>query len=176
MIISYRGQRPKIGKNVYIAPTAVVIGNVHLQDNVSIWFNTVLRGDKDAIYIGENSNIQDNTTIHVDPGAPVNIGNNVTVGHNAMVHGCTIENGALIGINAVVLNHSIIGEGSIVAAGSVVTQGQKIVPYRLAVGIPAKEKKELNPADWSQYNAPVASYLRLKDEYMLENTFLEQEE
>ena len=169
MIITYKDKRPKIGKNVYIAPSAVVIGDVHIQDNVSIWFNAVLRGDNDAIYIGENSNIQDNVTIHVDTGDPVHIGKNVTVGHNAVVHGCKVENGALIGISAVVLNNAVVGEGSIVAAGAVVRNGQKIAPYRVAAGAPAKEKKELDPNDWPQYNSPVGHYLRLREEYAVKS-------
>lgn len=165
MIMTYNGKTPKIGKNVYIAPTATVIGDVTIADNASIWFNAVIRGDNDAIFIGENTNIQDNCTVHVDRGDPVHIGPDVTVGHNAVVHGCTVEKGALIGINAVILNNAVVGEGSIIAAGAVVTQKQKIGPYQLAAGAPAKEKKVLDPEKWPQYNSPVGNYLRLKKAY-----------
>lgn len=165
MIITYKNKTPIIGKNVYIAPSAVVIGDVRIEDNVSIWFNAVVRGDKDSIFIGENTNIQDNCTIHVDKGDPVRIGANVTVGHNAVVHGCTVENGVLIGINAVILNNAVVGEGAIIGAGAVVTGGRKIAPYRMAAGAPAMEKKDLDPKEWPNYNSPVASYLRLKEIY-----------
>jgi len=165
MLMEYRGKTPKIGKNVFIAPTAVVIGDVEIGDNVSIWFNAVVRGDNDSIYIGENSNVQDNCTLHVDKGDPLRIGANVTVGHNAVVHGCTVENGALIGIGAVVLNNAVVGEGTIVAAGSVVTRGQMVGAYRIVAGSPAKEKKELDPKAWPEYNSPVGRYLHLKEIY-----------
>ncbi len=165
MILAYNGKTPKIGKNVYIAPSAVVIGDVTLEDNASIWFNAVVRGDKDAIYIGKNSNIQDNCTLHVDEGDPLHIGADVTVGHNAVVHGCTVEKGVLIGINAVILNNAVVGEGAIIAAGAVVTGGQTIAAYHMAAGAPAKEKKALDPAAWPEYNVSVANYLKLKSVY-----------
>ena len=91
MILEYKGQKPKIGKNVFIAPTATVVGDVEIKDGASIWFGTVLRGDRAAVSVGENSNIQDNCTVHADPGKPAIIGDNVSVGHNAVIHACTIE-------------------------------------------------------------------------------------
>lgn len=120
MIIEYKGKRPRIGKDAYIAPTAVVIGDVEIGDGSSFWFNTVIREDSDAIRIGRNTNIQDNCTIHIDDGKPAVIGDNLTVGHNAVVHGCTTEDHCLIGIHSTILNGAHIRRGSIVASNALV--------------------------------------------------------
>ncbi len=146
MIIAYEGKQPQIGENVYIAPTAVIIGDVTLGDGASIWYGAVLRGDEAPIRVGKNTNIQDNCTVHTDEGKPVIIGDAVTVGHNAVLHGCTVENSCLIGIGALVLNAAQIRTGSIVAAGCVVRETQVIGPLQLVAGIPARVKREL-PAD-----------------------------
>ncbi len=143
MIIEFKGKRPKIGKNVFIAPTAVVIGDVEIGDGSSIWFNTVIRGDSDVIRIGRNTNIQDNCTIHIDEGKPAIIGDYVTVGHNAVVHGCTIEDYCLIGIHSTVLNGAHIRRGSIVASNALVMEGKSVGPCHLVAGVPAALKKEL---------------------------------
>ncbi|OQY03390.1 MAG: gamma carbonic anhydrase family protein [Desulfobacteraceae bacterium 4572_123] len=143
MIMAYNGKTPKIGKNVFIAPTAMIIGDVVIQDNSSVWYGAVLRGDTDSIKVGCDTNIQDNCTVHADPGKPARIGDRVTVGHNAVVHGCTVEDDSLIGINAVVLNKALIKSGSIVGAGALVKEGQVIGPCQLATGIPAAIKKDL---------------------------------
>ena len=145
MILDYKGTRPKIGKNVFIAPTAVVIGDVEIHDGVSIWYGTVVRGDRAPITIGSYTNIQDNCTLHTDPGKPVEIGERVSVGHNAVVHGCTLERYSLVGIGAVVLNTARVKEGSIVASGAVVKEGQIVGPHQLVAGIPAVLKKQLAP-------------------------------
>jgi carbonic anhydrase/acetyltransferase-like protein (isoleucine patch superfamily) len=143
MILELNGIRPVIGSDVFIAPTAVVAGNVTVGDGASIWYNTVLRGDTEAITIGAGTNLQDNCTVHADPGIPAVIGAGVVVGHNAVLHGCRIEDECLIGIGAVVLNRSWIRRGSIVAPGAVVVEGQEFGPFQLAAGIPAKMKKTL---------------------------------
>jgi carbonic anhydrase/acetyltransferase-like protein (isoleucine patch superfamily) len=143
MILTYRGKTPQIGKNVFIAPTAVVVGDVEIADGASIWYGAVVRGDLASIRIGRDTNIQDNGTIHVDEGKPCIIGEAVVVGHNAVVHGCTIEDQCLIGINAVVLNGAHIKEGSVVAAGAVVLENQVIGPLELAAGLPARIRKSL---------------------------------
>lgn len=165
MIIAYGGKEPKIGENVFIAPTAVVIGDVIIKDNASIWFNTVIRGDMAGIVIGENTNIQDNCTVHTDIGIPAVIGNNVTVGHNAVVHGCIVEDDCLIGINAVILNKAHVKRGSVVAAASVVKQGQSIGPFQLVAGAPATVKKDLPPDAGEIYQHPVRNYLKLAKAY-----------
>jgi carbonic anhydrase/acetyltransferase-like protein (isoleucine patch superfamily) len=144
MILAHHDKTPVIGKNVFIAPTAVVIGDVTIGDNSSIWFNAVVRGDLAPIVIGSCTNIQDNCTLHTDLDAPLNIGSYVTIGHNAVVHGCRIEDHVLIGMNAVLLNHAHIGTASIVAAGALIKEKQRIEGYRLVAGMPAQEKKVLD--------------------------------
>ena len=143
MILTYRGKTPQIGKNVFIAPTAVVVGDVEIADGASIWYGAVVRGDLASIRIGRDTNIQDNGTIHVDEGKPCLIGEAVVVGHNAVVHGCRIDDQCLNGINAVVLNGAHIKQGSVVAAGAVVLENQVIGPLELAAGLPARIRKSL---------------------------------
>ena len=121
----------------YIHPSAVIIGNVILGRDASVWPTAVLRGDRDAIVIGEETNVQDGAIIHADPGIPVHVGHRVTIGHRAVIHGCTIEDDCLIGIGAIVLNRAVIGRGSVVAAGAVVREGMIVPRYSLVVGIPA---------------------------------------
>ena len=165
MLIEYRGHKPAIGKNVFIAPTAVVIGKVTIKDNASIWYGTVVRGDRDTITIGQNTNIQDNCTLHVDPGKPIHIGDNVSVGHGAIVHGCTVEDYSLLGIKAAVLNGAHIQEGSIVASGAVVREGQVVGPLQLVAGVPAKMKKALDERIIEKNKATARTYLKLAGEH-----------
>jgi len=166
MIFEYNGRKPNIGKNVFIAPTAAVIGDVNIEDGVSIWYGVVIRGDRAPITVGKNSNIQDNSTVHADAGKPTVIGENVTVGHNAVVHACTIEDSCLIGINAVVLTDGYIKTGSIVAAGAVVRNGQIVGPYQLVAGIPAVIKKELAESSSQNIIKTANSYVKLARDYM----------
>lgn len=155
----------KIGKNVFIAPTASIIGDVTIEDGVSIWDGAVLRGDVSYIKIGKNSNIQDNVVIHVSHGVPTIIGENVTVGHLAMVHGAKIENNVIIGIHAVVLDNAEIGEGSVIGAGAVVTSRTKIPPNSLVLGIPAKVVKQgENIREMAVENGLI--YQELRDEHL----------
>lgn len=165
MILAYKGIKPQIGHNVFIAPTAVIIGDVRIGDNSSIWYGTVVRGDRDVITIGQNTNIQDNCTVHTDPGKPVSIGNNVSVGHGAVVHGCTLGDNSLIGINATVLNAAVIKKGSIVGSGAVVKQGQSIGPRELAAGVPAVVKKQLTEADVEGIVQTSRTYMMLSEEH-----------
>ncbi len=165
MILEYKGNKPRIGHNVFIAPTAVVIGKVSIGNNASIWFGSVVRGDRDTITIGDNTNIQDNCTVHTDPGKPVRIGGGVSIGHAAVVHGCTIENDCLIGIKAAVLNSAVIREGSIVASGAVVREGQEVGPFHLVAGVPAEVKKSLDDKTLNNIRGTVEIYTRLADEY-----------
>ena len=166
MIFEYKGIKPKIGKNVFIAPTAAIIGDVEIKEGASIWFGTILRGDRATVSVGENTNIQDNCTVHADPGKPAIIGSNVTVGHNAVIHACTIEDNCVIGINAAVLTSAYIKVGSVVAAGSVVKQGQIVGPYHLVTGIPATLKKELSKASAEKNKETADRYSQLALEYM----------
>lgn len=129
--------------NVYIAPGAVVRGNVSIGESSSIWYNAVVRADGIDVKIGDNTNIQDNCVVHADPGDSVDIGNNVTVGHGAIIHGCRIGDNTLIGMGAIILNNAQIGSNCIVGAGALVTEG-KIIPDRsLVIGSPAVIKREI---------------------------------
>jgi carbonic anhydrase/acetyltransferase-like protein (isoleucine patch superfamily) len=129
--------------NFWVADNATVIGSVELGDNASVWFNAVVRGDNDVISIGDNTNIQDGSVLHVDPGCPLHIGKCVTVGHKVMLHGCTIGDNTLIGINSVVLNRAKIGSNCIIGANALVPEGMEIPDFSLVLGSPAKIKKTL---------------------------------
>ncbi len=165
MILPYKGKMPVIGKNVFIAPTAVIIGDVIIEDNASIWFGAVIRGDRDTITIGAGSNVQDNCTLHVDSNHPLRIGSQTTIGHNAVIHGCTIADRVLIGIGAVVLNDALIHEGSVVAAGSVVPEGMVVGPLELAAGVPAKIKKRYEHDRAQTHVREAGIYLELSSDY-----------
>lgn len=155
MIYSLEDRAPVLeGAGHFIAENATVIGRVRLKACVNIWFNAVLRGDNDWIVIGENSNIQDASVLHVDPDAPLQVGDNVTVGHKVMLHGCTIDDNSLIGIGSVILNHAKIGTNSIVGANSLITEGKEFPDGVLIVGSPAKvvrdlTKDEIRHITWS---------------------------
>lgn len=132
------------GKGRYfVAPNATVIGRVTLEEDVSVWFNAVIRGDREPIRIGARSNIQEGAVLHADPGFPLDIGEEVTVGHLCMLHGCTIGNGSLIGIGAIVLNGATIGAGSLIAAGSLIPEGKVIPPGSVVFGTPGKVAREV---------------------------------
>ncbi|MBI9087442.1 MAG: gamma carbonic anhydrase family protein [Desulfobacterales bacterium] len=161
MILAYKGKKPNIEGNVFIAPTAVVIGDVTIGAGASIWYGAVIRGDMEPIVIGEDTNIQDNCTVHTDEGYPTAIGARVTVGHNAVVHGCTLGDNCLIGIGALVLSGSVVEKEAVVAAGAVVREGQRIGPRELVAGIPAKLKRVLTAEEAKAFNKPMANYRAL---------------
>ena len=138
MLYYLKDKKPKnFGEN-WIAPNAVVIGNVTLEKNTSVWFNATIRGDIENIHIGEGSNIQDGSVLHTDPGYPLKIGKNVTVGHLVMLHGCTIEDNSLIGIGAIILNNANIGKNCIIGAKTLITENKEIPDNSLVVGAPGK--------------------------------------
>lgn len=136
-------QTPEDG-DFWVAPGAHVMGNVRLLTGASIWFNVVIRGDNELIEIGENSNIQDGTIMHTDPGMPLSIGAGCTIGHQAVLHGCTIGDNSLIGMGATVLNGAVIGANSLVGANALVTEGKVFPEGSLIVGSPAKAVRDLN--------------------------------
>jgi carbonic anhydrase/acetyltransferase-like protein (isoleucine patch superfamily) len=140
------GKAPQLGAGAWVADSAQVIGAVELGENASVWFGTVIRGDTETIRVGRNSNIQDGSVLHADPGVPLVIGDNVTVGHQVMLHGCTIGDGTLVGIQAVVLNNAKIGRNCIVGAGSVVTEGKEFPDNTLIFGSPAKAVRTIDEA------------------------------
>ncbi len=147
MIQKYKEKSPVISDSAYIASTAVIIGEVTLADNTSIWPNATVRGDMAPITIGEGSNVQDNCVVHVNTGVPTVLGDNVTVGHGAILHGCTIGNTCLIGMGAIVLDGAEIGDYSIVGAGSVVTPNKKFPPRSMIIGSPARVIRSLSDED-----------------------------
>src|SRR5262245_61525108 len=144
----------------FIAPGAVVIGSVVLGDNVSIWFNCVVRGDDDTITIGENSQLQDGCVVHVDPGFPVTVGRGVSVGHMAMLHGCTIGDGSLIGIKAVILNGARIGKNCLIGANALITEGKEIPDGSLVVGSPGKVVRQLSAEEITNINSFADWYVK----------------
>lgn len=161
MICTYEGKAPRIAEGVFIAPTAVVIGDVEIGKGSSIWYGAVLRADQGAIRIGEHSNIQDNCTVHVDNHDRVSIGDYVTIGHNAVIHGCTIASGCVVGMGAVVLNGAQLREGSVVAAGAVVRENQVVGPYHLVAGSPARLKRELTSDQALKNLQPAIDYAEM---------------
>ena len=153
---------PTIHPTAFIHPAAHVIGNVTLGARVSVWPTAVLRADSDAITIGEDSNVQDGTLVHVDPGVPCTIGARVAVGHRAIVHGATVEDECLIAMGAVLLNCVHVGRGSIVAAGALCREGFVIPPNSLVMGMPARIVRATTAADHERIGRTVASYLDLQ--------------
>lgn len=164
-MLPYLEHRPQFGENVFIAPNASVIGQVKLGANASVWFGSVLRGDIAAVEVGEGSNIQDNSVMHVGDDDPCIVKNNVVVGHNAILHGCTVEDGCVIGMGAIILNRAVIGKGSVVGAGALVTQGTVVPPYSLVLGSPAKVKRPLTQEEIEQQSVFAPKYIRVAANY-----------
>ncbi len=146
-VLSAAGRTPALDPTAFVAAGARVVGGVTLSEGSSVWYNAVLRADGDTITVGVGSNLQDNVSVHVDPGHPVVIGQNVSVGHNAVVHGCTIGDGSLVGMGAVVLTGAVIGDGCLIAGGAVVLEGAVIPSGSLVAGVPAKVRRELTDAE-----------------------------
>jgi len=143
LFIEMNGKRPVVAPDAFVAPTAVLIGDVVVESRASIWWGAVLRADWNSIRIGPRTSIQDNCVIHCTMVSPTTVGADVTVGHAAVLHGCTVQDGALIGMNATVLDDAVIGEEAVVSAGSVVTPRMEAEPGWLVGGVPAKAIKEL---------------------------------
>jgi carbonic anhydrase/acetyltransferase-like protein (isoleucine patch superfamily) len=136
---------PQLAEGAWVADSAEVMGQVRIGERASVWFNTVVRADNEAITIGAETNIQDGTVLHCDPGKPLHIGQGVTVGHNVMLHGCTVGDHSLIGIGAVILNQAVIGTNCLVGAGSLVTEGKTFPDGSMILGSPAKAVRQLTP-------------------------------
>jgi len=146
IIKTVRGFAPVFGKNCFLADNAVVVGEVTMGDNCTVWFNAVVRGDVNTITIGDNSNIQDGAVIHCTyQKSKTRIGKNVSIAHTAVVHGCTIEDNVLIGMGAIVMDDAVIGSGSVIAAGAVVLPGTIVEPGTIYAGMPAKYIKDVGP-------------------------------
>ena len=147
MIIPLSQLSPTLSEGVWVAPSADIIGNVILAEDVSVWFGAVLRGDNERIEVGRGSNVQDGVVMHADPGFPCVIGEDCVIGHRAVVHGCTVGNEVLIGIGAIVLNGAVIPDGCLIGAGSLVAEGKILEPNSLYVGTPARKARTLTESD-----------------------------
>lgn len=167
IVRSYQGKTPKIGARVFIAENAVIIGDVEIGDDSSIWYGTVIRGDVHSIRIGARTNVQDNSVIHVSEGThAVVVGNDVTIGHAAIVHGCTVERGALIGMGSRILDGAVVGESALVGAGALVSEGMHVPARTLVVGVPAKVKRALTEDELARLDGSWRHYVEVKDEYL----------
>ena len=152
-------QSPQLGERAWVAPSAQVMGDVHLGVDSNIWFNVVIRGDNETIRIGQGTNVQDGSVLHSDVGSPLSIGDHVTVGHNVILHGCTVGEGTLIGMGAVVLNGAKIGPHCLVGAGALVTEGKEFPEGSMILGSPAKVVKSLSPEQIDSLKKSAVSYV-----------------
>lgn len=165
MIMDFEGVTPRINKNTYISESVDIIGKVNVEENVNIWFGTRLRGDMNNIIIGENTNIQENSVVHVDINSPCIIGKNVTIGHGTIIHGCSISDNVLVGMGSIILNNAKIGKNTIIGAGSLVTQGKEFPEGVLILGNPAKVIRELTEAEIESIQRSADNYVRLSKKY-----------
>jgi carbonic anhydrase/acetyltransferase-like protein (isoleucine patch superfamily) len=166
MIRAYRGVVPKVAASAYIDPSAQVIGDVEVGENASIWPNCTVRGDVNYIRIGNDSNIQDNSVLHVEHDIyPTVVGERVTVGHSVTLHGCIVEDDCLIGIGAIVLNGAKIGRGSVIAAGALVPERMEVPPYSMVMGMPAKVKRALTDAEKERFRENAQNYVQYRQIY-----------
>lgn len=147
------------GEDWFVAETATLIGSVVLNHNVSVWFGAVIRGDRDIITLGENSNVQDGAVLHTDPGIPLTVGRGVTIGHMVMLHGCTIGDNSLIGIKSLILNGAVIGKNCLIGANTLITEGKVIPDGSLVMGSPGRIVRELNDTEVAGINRSAASYV-----------------
>jgi carbonic anhydrase/acetyltransferase-like protein (isoleucine patch superfamily) len=168
-LLFFGNHQPRVATSAFVAPSATLIGQVSVDEDVTIMFGAVLRGDRDAISVGAGSNLQDNVVVHADPGFPTTIGQQVSVGHGAIVHGATIKDSVLIGMGAVVLNGCEIGEGSIIAAGAVVLEGEKIPPGSLVAGVPGKIRRDTTAEERSHILTNAQTYRELGAHYRADN-------
>ncbi len=159
MLYSLAERKPVTRGEYFIAPNATVIGSVVIENNASIWFNVVVRGDNDTITIGENANVQDGCILHTDPGIPLTIGRDVTVGHKVMLHGCTIGDGSLVGINSVILNRAVVGRHCLIGANALITEGKEIPDGSVVMGSPGKVVRSLEEQEIARLALSAAHYV-----------------
>ena len=165
MIMDFEGVTPRINKNTYISESVDIIGKVNVEENVNIWFGTRLRGDMNNIIIGENTNIQENSVVHVDINSPCIIGKNVTIGHGTIIHGCSISDNVLVGMGSIILNNAKIGKNTIIGAGSLITQGKEFPEGVLILGNPAKVIRQLTEAEIESIQRSADNYVSLSKKY-----------
>ncbi|MBT2688189.1 gamma carbonic anhydrase family protein [Bacillus sp. ISL-47] len=165
MLLAYNDKKPRIDQTVFLAPGCYVIGDVEIGEESSIWFNAVLRGDEDAIKIGNRCSIQDNVTCHLYEGSPLVIEDEVTVGHNAILHGCTIKKRTIVGMGATILDGAEIGEECIIGANTLIPAGKKIPARSLVIGSPGKVARELVKKDLELIQHSIETYVQKGQEY-----------
>ena len=165
MKLQFNGVAPSINENAYVSESVDIIGDVKVEENVSIWFGARLRADMNKIVIGANSNIQENAVVHVDIESPVIIGENVTIGHSAIIHGCNISNNVLVGMVSIILNNAKISKNSIVGAGALVTQGKEFEEGVLILGNPAKVVRKLSEEEIKSIKRSADNYVALSKKY-----------
>jgi carbonic anhydrase/acetyltransferase-like protein (isoleucine patch superfamily) len=166
ILLSHKGVQPRIAGNVFIAPTATVIGDVEIGTDTNIWFGCVLRGDVNEIRIGERTNIQDGTIVHVSrETCGTYIGSDITIGHMALIHACTLEDGCFIGMQATIMDGCVVESGAMVAAGALVTPGKRVGRHQLWAGSPARPVRDLSEADRANMAATAPHYVKLAREY-----------
>lgn len=168
MIYTFNGKTPQLHSSVYVAPGARLLGDIVMEENVTVLFNTVLRAELEKISIGKGSNIQDNSTIHVDARFPVTVGEYCTIGHNVVLHGCKLEDGCLIGMGAIVLNGAVIGKNSLIAAGTLIPEGKVIEPGVLVAGVPGRVVRKLTEDEISRSKQGVKIYMDFGKLYVQE--------
>lgn len=166
-IRSIDGRTPRFGRRVFVAESALVLGDVVCEDDVSLWYGVVVRGDIHWVRLGARSNLQDGVIVHVENGEwPTVLGEEVSVGHGAVLHGCTVGAGSLVGMGAVIMNGAVVGEGSIVAAGAVVREGFQAPPRSLLAGVPARVKREVTADEADRIRRTARRYLEYKSRYL----------
>jgi carbonic anhydrase/acetyltransferase-like protein (isoleucine patch superfamily) len=173
MLIELGGIRPTIGEDVWIAPTAVLAGDVRVGARTSIWFGAVLRGDSSHIEIGAGTSVQDNAVVHCAHDLPTVVGSDVIIGHSAMLEGCVIEDGAVVGMGAIVLQRAKLGMGAMLAAGAVLSERREVAPRTLAAGVPAVEKKELGGSAQRWAETAAAEYQQYRQRYLSTSRVIE---
>ncbi|MGB3308004.1 MAG: gamma carbonic anhydrase family protein [Thermomicrobiales bacterium] len=169
IILPYDGHWPDIHETAFVAPGAVVIGRVSLGEEVSVWFNTTLRGDIAPITVGNRSNVQDGTVVHVNEDAPTVIGEDVTIGHSALVHGTTVGDGTMIGMGAIVLSYSRIGARAVIAAGALIAERTEVPDGAVMMGIPARQRQELDQEQQERIGAIGGRYVQVSRRYLKES-------
>ena len=169
MLIPFKEKNPTVHDTVFLAPGAYLIGDVQVGKETSIWFNAVLRGDEDAITIGNRCSIQDNSSIHLSEGSPVIVEDEVTVGHNVILHGCTVKKRCIIGMGSTILDGAIIGEECIIGANTLIPSGKVIPPRSLVIGSPGKVVRELTDKDFDLIQLSIDTYV--EKSYIYNNIF-----
>lgn len=165
VILPYEGIWPEIAESAFIAPSAVVIGNVTIREDASVWYNATVRGDIAPITIGARSNVQDNTVVHINVDAPVVIGKDVTIGHSAIIHGTTIGDATVVGMGAIVMSYSTIGSHCVIAAGALVTERTTVEDGRVMVGVPAKPRSALDEDAQQHLDGIAGRYLNVAERH-----------